>query len=60
MGFTLGSLDELRDRDVRLLLAVGPDERIEAVTSWMPSWTDGEITGWTLDFMRRRTDGPTG
>lgn len=60
MGFTLGSLDELRDRDVRLLLAVGPDERIEAVTSWMPSWTDGAITGWTLDFMRRRTDGPNG
>lgn len=60
MGFTLGSLDELRDCDVRLLLAVGPDERIEAVTSWMPSWTDGEITGWTLDFMRRRTDGPNG
>lgn len=60
MGFTLGSLDELRDRDVRLLLAVGPDGRIEAVTSWMPSWTAGEITGWTLDFMRRRTDGPNG
>lgn len=60
MGFTLGSLDELRDREVRLLLAVGPDQRIEAVTSWMPSWTDGEITGWTLDFMRRRTAGPNG
>lgn len=60
MGFTLGSLDELRDREVRLLLAVGPDDRIEAVTSWMPSWTDGEISGWTLDFMRRRTDGPNG
>lgn len=60
MGFTLGSLDELRDRDVRLLLAVGPEGRIEAVTSWMPSWTDGAITGWTLDFMRRRTDGPNG
>jgi lysylphosphatidylglycerol synthetase-like protein (DUF2156 family) len=26
----------------------------------MPSWTDGELTGWTLDFMRRRTDGPNG
>lgn len=60
MGFTLGSLDELRDRDVRLLVAVGPDDRIEAVTSWMPSWTDGTVTGWTLDFMRRRTDGPNG
>ncbi len=60
MGFTLGSIDELRDRDVRLLLAVGPDDRIEAVTSWMPSWTDGRISGWTLDFMRRRSDGPNG
>ncbi|MCT2084638.1 DUF2156 domain-containing protein [Microbacterium enclense] len=60
MGFTLGSLDELRDRDVRLLLAVDPDGRIEAVTSWMPTWTDGEVTGWTLDFMRRRTEGPNG
>lgn len=60
MGFTLGSLEELRDRDVRLLLAVGPEGRIEAVTSWMPSWTDGAVTGWTLDFMRRRTDGPNG
>jgi len=60
MGFTLGSLDELRDRDVRLLLAVGPDDRIEAVTSWMPSWTDGVLTGWTLDFMRRRSNGPNG
>ncbi|MFM2721382.1 bifunctional lysylphosphatidylglycerol flippase/synthetase MprF [Microbacterium mcarthurae (nom. nud.)] len=60
MGFTLGSLAELNDRDVRLLLAVGPDGRIEAVTSWMPSWTAGSLTGWTLDFMRRRSDGPNG
>ncbi|MDQ1122913.1 bifunctional lysylphosphatidylglycerol flippase/synthetase MprF [Microbacterium trichothecenolyticum] len=60
MGFTLGSLDELRDRDVRLLLAVDANGRIEAVTSWMPSWTDGTVTGWTLDFMRRRTNGPNG
>lgn len=60
MGFTLGSLDELRDPEVRLLLAVGPGERIEAVTSWMPTWTDGRITGWTLDFMRRRIGGPNG
>ncbi|WP_125132577.1 phosphatidylglycerol lysyltransferase domain-containing protein [Microbacterium sp. 10M-3C3] len=60
MGFTLGSLDELRDADVRLLLAVGPDDRIEAVTSWMPTWTHGRVTGWTLDFMRRRIGGPNG
>lgn len=60
MGFTLGGLDELRDPDVRLLLAIGPGGRIEAVTSWMPSWTDGRISGWTLDYMRRRGDGPNG
>ncbi|MFJ6653242.1 bifunctional lysylphosphatidylglycerol flippase/synthetase MprF [Microbacterium sp. NPDC091313] len=60
MGFTLGGLDELRDPEVRLLLAVGPDDRIEAVTSWMPTWTQGRITGWTLDFMRRRIGGPNG
>lgn len=60
MGFTLGSLEELRDPEVRLQLAVGPDGRIEAVTSWMPSWEHGNVTGWTLDFMRRRTDGQNG
>jgi lysylphosphatidylglycerol synthetase-like protein (DUF2156 family) len=60
MGFTLGALEELKDPDVRLLLAVGPDERIEAVTSWMPTWAQGRVTGWTLDFMRRRVGGPNG
>ncbi|QTF70716.1 phosphatidylglycerol lysyltransferase domain-containing protein [Arthrobacter woluwensis] len=53
MGFTLGGLDELRDPDVRLMLALAEDGRIEAVTSWMPMYQDGEIIGWTLDFMRR-------
>lgn len=60
MGFTLGSLEEIKDPEVRLLLAIGPEGRIEAVTSWMPSWRGGEIDGWTLDFMRRRADGPNG
>ena len=54
LGFTLGGLDELRDPDVAVLLAVGDDDIVEAVTSWMPSYRDGEIIGWTLDFMRRR------
>lgn len=60
LGFTLGGVDELDDPEVRLLLAVGPDGRIEAVTSWMPHWRDGRIAGWTLDYMRRRADGPNG
>jgi phosphatidylglycerol lysyltransferase len=54
LGFTLGGLDELRDPDVAVLIAVGDDEVVEAVTSWMPTYRDGEIVGWTLDFMRRR------
>ncbi|WP_168203726.1 DUF2156 domain-containing protein [Humibacter ginsenosidimutans] len=60
MGFTLGGLDELRDRDVTLLLARDAEQRVQAVTSWMPAFDDGRVTGWTLDFMRRRVDGPNG
>ncbi|MGT2426815.1 phosphatidylglycerol lysyltransferase domain-containing protein [Amnibacterium kyonggiense] len=60
LGFTLGGLDELVDREVRLMLAVGPGDRIEAVTSWLPTWRDGEIIGQTLDFMRRRPGSPNG
>ncbi|MEU5841183.1 DUF2156 domain-containing protein [Rhodococcus sp. NPDC047139] len=57
MGFTLGGLAELRDPEVRLLLAVDADEHLHAVTSWMPVYRDGKIVGLTLDFMRRRSDG---
>ncbi|MFS0733614.1 DUF2156 domain-containing protein [Microbacterium sp. 1P10UB] len=60
MGFTLGGLEELDDPDVALLLAVDATGRVQAVTSWMPSWQDGRIVGWTLDFMRRRDDAPNG
>nr|WP_246397080.1 DUF2156 domain-containing protein [Leifsonia aquatica] len=54
MGFTLGGIDELRDPAVRLMLAVDEAGRIEGVTSWLPTWRDGVVIGWTLDFMRRR------
>lgn len=54
MGFTLGGLDELRDPAVMLMLAVGESGRIEGVTSWLPTYRDGLVVGWTLDFMRRR------
>jgi lysylphosphatidylglycerol synthetase-like protein (DUF2156 family) len=60
LGFTLGGLPELRDPEVRLLLAVGPDDRVEAATSWLPTYRDGAVVGWTLDFMRRRPDGMNG
>lgn len=57
MGFTLGGIAELDDPDVRILMAINSDDEIQGVTSWMPIWDDGEITGWTLDFMRRKDDG---
>ncbi|MDQ1129806.1 bifunctional lysylphosphatidylglycerol flippase/synthetase MprF [Microbacterium sp. SORGH_AS_0888] len=53
MGFTLGGMEELKDPDVGIFLAINKDGGIEATTSWLPSWTDGRITGWTIDFMRR-------
>ncbi|QOD42509.1 bifunctional lysylphosphatidylglycerol flippase/synthetase MprF [Clavibacter zhangzhiyongii] len=60
MGFTLGGVEELRDPQVRLMLAVDADDRVQAATSWLPTWRDGVVVGWTLDFMRRRPDGING
>jgi len=60
MGFTLGGVEELRDPQVRLMLAVDAEDRVQAATSWLPTWRDGVVIGWTLDFMRRRPDGING
>jgi lysylphosphatidylglycerol synthetase-like protein (DUF2156 family) len=56
MGFTLGGLEELDDPEVRVLVAVDADRSVHGVTSWLPVRRKGEIVGWTLDFMRRRSD----
>ncbi|WP_285035411.1 phosphatidylglycerol lysyltransferase domain-containing protein [Plantibacter sp. ME-Dv--P-095] len=53
MGFTLGAMEELKDPEVALMLAIGPDGRLQAITSWLPSYRDGRVVGWTIDFMRR-------
>ncbi|WP_128643936.1 bifunctional lysylphosphatidylglycerol flippase/synthetase MprF [Rhodococcus opacus] len=55
MGFTLGGLGELDDSEVRCLIAVDEHRTVHGVTSWLPVHRDGEIVGWTLDFMRRRS-----
>ncbi len=58
MGFTLGSLDEAKDPEVRLALAVSPDGDVDGFLSWLPVYGgDGEVRGWTLDLMRRREGG---
>jgi phosphatidylglycerol lysyltransferase len=57
MGFTLGTLREADDPEVRLHIAVDADGTVEGFTSWMPVSRDGDIVGWCLDLMRRRDDG---
>ncbi len=60
MGFTLGGLDELIDPEVRLMVALDSDGTVLGVTSWLPSFDDGVVIGWTLDFMRRAPESMNG
>lgn len=60
MGFTLGSLEELMDEDVLCAVAVDSAGTVHGVTSWLPVYSDGAVVSWTLDFMRRRTNGFSG
>ncbi len=57
MGFTLGTLSEVDDPEVRCLVAVDAAGTVHGITSWLPVHLHGEVVGWTLDFMRRRRDG---
>ncbi len=57
MGFTLGGMTEALDPQVRTHVAVDAAGRVHGVTSWMPVHRDGRVIGWTLDLMRRRSDG---
>ena len=60
MKFTLGGLDELRDPRMIILYAIDAGGTVLGVTSWMPTYRQGRVIGWTLDFMRHRTDSPNG
>jgi phosphatidylglycerol lysyltransferase len=58
MSFTLGTLVEAEDPDVRLALAVSPQGDVDGFLSWMPVYAPGgTVRGWTLDLMRRREGG---
>lgn len=58
MGFTLGTLDEARDPDVRVALAVTQRGDVDGFLSWLPVYGEGDVVrGWTLDLMRRREGG---
>lgn len=57
MGFTLGGLEEMTVTGTRLLLAESADGTLHGVTSWMPVYENGAITGYVLDVMRRDEHG---
>lgn len=57
MGFTLGTLHEASDPEVRIALAVSPAGDVDGFLSWLPVYGSGAIRGWTLDLMRRRDGG---
>ena len=57
LGFTLGGLTQMLDPAVRCQLVVDREGTVHAVASWLPIHQDGEVVGWTLDVMRRRSDG---
>lgn len=56
LGFTLGGVEELKDDNVQICLAVDATGRVHGVTSWLPVFAHGEVVSWTLDFMRRNDD----
>ncbi|WP_242613557.1 bifunctional lysylphosphatidylglycerol flippase/synthetase MprF [Herbihabitans rhizosphaerae] len=58
LGFTLGGITEALDPRVRVGIAVDAEGVVHGVTSWLPIMgSDGRPHGWTLDLMRRRSDG---
>ena len=58
MGFTLGTLVEAEDPEVRLALAISPNGDVDGFLSWLPVYGEaGSVRGWTLDLMRRREGG---
>lgn len=54
MKFTLGGVEELKDPRVKILYAIDEQGTVQGVTSWLPTWRDGRVIGYTLDFMRYR------
>lgn len=55
MKFTLGGVEELKDPRVKILYAIDSDGVVQGVTSWLPTWRDGRVIGYTLDFMRYKS-----
>lgn len=60
MGFTLGTLEQAEDPEVRVHIAIDQDGTVHGMTSWLPVYEKGgTVNGWTLDIMQRRLDTQT-
>jgi len=57
MSFTLGTLDEVLDPQVRTAVALDATGVVQGFTTWLPIYQGGAIIGWTIDLMRRRPEG---
>ena len=57
LSFTLGTTDDVRDANVDVAIALGPDGRVQAFADWLPVPATG---GWVIDLMRRREDAMSG
>lgn len=58
MRFTLGTMQEAADPEVRLALAISRQGDVDGFLSWLPIFGPrGVHRGWTLDLMRRRDGG---
>lgn len=57
MRFTLGTLAEAEDPEVRIALAIDARGSVDGFLSWLPVYGEGAVRGWTLDLMRRREGG---
>ncbi|MFS0793314.1 bifunctional lysylphosphatidylglycerol flippase/synthetase MprF [Microbacterium sp. 1P10AE] len=60
MEFTLGGVEQMADPAVRLMVARDAQERVVAVTSWLPVRAASRVQGYALDVMRRRHDAMNG
>jgi lysylphosphatidylglycerol synthetase-like protein (DUF2156 family) len=57
MGFTLGTLAEVLDPQVRVAVAIDAAGVVQGFTTWLPIYEGGEVVGRTIDLMRRRPEG---
>lgn len=57
MGFTLGRVEDVRDPEVEVAIAVDATGQVHGFVDWLPVPAE---RGWVIDLMRRRGDAMSG